>query len=238
MKSKIKLTSILTFLLVIFMLSDALAQDCKFFYPTNVGVSLEYTFYNRMGKEDSKQIQKVVEKKQQDGATVVVIKAVHTGKKKDEVIKTTFEVKCDEGKFYMNMDDFTSAFNYEQYQNQPNMEVNIDSDDLFYPSDLSVGQTLPEGKVQIDIAANGINMIGTTVTVKNRKVEATETITTTAGTFECMKITADVVTKSSFSTRETKTIQWLAEGIGVVKSENQKSDGGLVSYQLLTKIDR
>ncbi len=237
MKSKIKLTSVLLFLAVIFMWSDTFAQDCKFFYPTDVGVSLEYTFYNRKGKEDSKQIQKVIEKKQEDGATVVVIESLHTGKKKDEVVKTTFEVKCDNGNFYMNMDDFTSAMNYEQYQSQPNMEVKIDSEDLFYPSDLSVGQTLPDGKVQIDIAANGIDMFGTTITIKNRKVEAAETITTTAGTFECLKITADVVTKS-FSTMKTKTIQWLAEGIGVVKSENQKSDGKLVSYQLLTKIDR
>ncbi|NCA79368.1 MAG: DUF3108 domain-containing protein [Sphingobacteriia bacterium] len=235
MKSMIKRISVLASLLVIFMASDTLAQECTYFYPTTQGTSLEYTFYNRKDKESSKQLQKVVKSRQEDGATVLTIQASQKDKRAEKAVETTFEVKCDEGKFYMNMSDFASAFNYQQYQNQPNMSVDIQSEGLYYPSNLSVGQTLPEGKVQIDIAANGINMFGTTVSVINRKVEGKETIETPAGKFECLKISADVITKSAVNS-ENKTIQWLAEGVGLVKSENRSKDGKLISYQLLTKI--
>ncbi len=235
MKSMIKRISVLAFLLMIFVATDGMAQQCAYFYPTVKGTSLEYTFYNKRDKATGKQIQKVVKSKQEEGATVLTIEASHKDNRAEKAVETTFEVKCDEGKFYMNMSDFASAFNYQQYQNQPNIDVNIESDGLYYPANLTVGQVLPEGRVQIDIAANGINMFGTTVSVINRKVEGKETIETPAGKFECIKISADVITKSAVNS-ENKTIQWLAEGVGVVKSENQNKDGKMISYQLLTKI--
>jgi len=237
MKRNVELTAVLAFLIIIFVSSASIAQDCKYFYPTKVGATLEYTTYNHRGKEDSKQIHKVLEQKQKNGATVLVIEATKTDKKNEKAVKTTFEVSCDEGNFYTLMDDFTSAFNYKQYQDQPDMAVEISSDGLFYPSDLAIGQSLPDGSVQIDIMSDGVNMFGTTVTVKNRKVESADTLNTPAGTFICLKVSADVVTQS-FATIETKTIQWLSEGVGVVKSENYNKEGTLASYRLLTKIEK
>jgi hypothetical protein len=231
----IKRVSVLAVLMLAFLATDALAQQCTYFYPTTQGTSLEYTFYNKRDKETGKQIQKVVKSEQADGATVLTIQATQKDNRAEKPVETTFEVSCDDGKFYMNMSDFASAFNYQQYQGQPNMSVDIESDGLYYPANLTVGQILPEGKVQIDIAVNGHNMFGTTVSVINRKVEGKETIETPAGKFECLKVSADVITKSAVDT-ENKTIQWLAEGVGVVKSENQSKTGKMISYQLLTKI--
>lgn len=238
MKIKTMFTTTLSLLFVALISGSLSAQDCKFFYPTQVGTTLEYTYYNKKGKADSKQYQKIVDVRDENGATVVSIEATtEAGKKSQEELVQHFDVKCEDGKFFMNMNDFTSAFNYEQYQNQPNMKVSISSEGLFYPSDLTVGQTLADGFVQIDVAANDINMFATTITVSNRKVEALETLTTPAGTFKCVKISADVETKS-FVTMNTKTVQWLSEDLGVVRSENLKSDGQLVSYQELTKIEK
>ena len=235
MKNMIKRISVLTILMLAFMATDTMAQQCNYFYPTAQGTSLEYTFYNKRDKETGKQVQKVVKSEQKDGATVLTIQASQKDNRAEEAVETTFEVKCDEGNFYMNMSDFASAFNYQQYQGQPNMSVDIESNGLYYPSNLTVGQVLPEGKVQIDIAVNGHNMFGTTVSVINRKVEGKETIETPAGKFECLKISADVITKSAVNS-ENKTIQWLAKGVGMVKSENQNKGGKMISYQLLTKI--
>lgn len=214
------------------------AQECRFFYPTEVGTKLEYTFYNKKGREESYQTQKIIDKRIEDGATIVAIEATSTtGKKNDEEVKTTFDVKCDGGKFYMNMQDFTSSVNYEQYEGNPDVDVIVNSDEMFYPSDMAVGQTLPDGKVEIAVEANGLKMFGSTIMVKNRKVEAVETINTPAGTYECIKVTSTVITKSVMSL-ETKTIQWLAEDIGVVKTENLNKKGKLVGYQLLTGIEK
>lgn len=214
------------------------AQECRFFYPTEVGTKLDYTFYNKKGREESYQTQEIIDKRIESGVTIVEIEATSTtGKKNEEAIKSTFDVKCDGGKFYINMQDFTSSVNYEQYEGSPDVDVVVDSEDMFYPSDMAVGQTLPDGKVEIAVLANGAKMFGSTVTVKDRKVESTETIETPAGTFECLKVTATVITKSMMS-METKTIQWLAEDIGIVKTENRNKKGKLAGYQLLTGIEK
>jgi hypothetical protein len=113
----------------------------------------------------------------------------------------------------------------------------VNSDDLFYPSDMEVGQTLPDGKIEISVMANGVRMFGSNITIKDRKVEAMETIETPAGSFECLKVTSTVVTKSVM-TMETQTIQWLAEDVGVVKTENLSKKGKLVGYQLLTGMSK
>jgi hypothetical protein len=213
------------------------AQDCRFFYPSEVGSVLEYTFYNKKGREESYQSQKVVNKTMDKGATVVTIEAINTTGKKDEEFKSTFDVKCDNGKFFINMQDFASSVNYEQYEGSPDLDVVVNSDDLFYPSDMEVGQTLPDGKIEISVLANGVRMFGSDITIKDRKVEAMETIETPAGSFECLKVTSTVVTKSMM-TMETQTIQWLAEDVGVVKTENLSKKGKLVGYQLLTGMSK
>ena len=214
------------------------AQECRFFIPSEVGTTLEYTFYNKKGREESYQSQKVVDKRMENGATVVAVEATSTtGKKAEDKFTTNFEVKCDGGKFYVNMKDFTSSVNYQQYEGSPDMDVVVNSDDMYYPSDMTVGQTLPDGKVEVAVMANGMKMFGSTVTIKDRKVEATETIETPAGSFECLKVTSTVITKAVM-TMESKTIQWLAEDVGVVKTENLNKKGKLVGSQLLTGISK
>lgn len=217
---------------------NANAQECKYLFPAEVGTTLEYTSYNKKGREDSYQTQKVVEIRQDEGVTVYKVEASSkTDKKGDNAVVTTFEIKCDGGNFYMNMKDFTSSVNYDQYQGSPDMEVLVNSDDLFYPSDLSVGQTLPEGSIEMSVEANGMRLFGSTITIKDRKVDAKESITTSAGTFECYKVSSVVETKSVMS-MESKTIQWIADGIGIVKTENLSSKGKLIGYQLLTGINK
>lgn len=214
------------------------AQDCKYLLPTKLGTTLEYTYYNKKGREDSYQTQKVVEVRNVDDATVIKLESsVYSNKKKDDAVVTNFELKCEDGNFFINMNDFSSTANYEQYEGSPDMDVEIESKDLFYPSNMSVGETLPEGSMEISVKNSGMRLFGTTITIKDRKVEAKETITTSAGTFECLKITSVIITKSVM-TMESKTVQWLAEDIGIVKTENLTKNGKLVGSQVLTGISK
>lgn len=238
MKAKVLKSIVLVcFFLFTVTIPQLKAQDCKYFYPTKKGTELEYTSYDKKGKTDAVQIQKVVDNKQVGNASVFVIEqTLKAENKNDKDIKTSFEVKCVDGKFYLNMDDFTKGINLDQYRQNPDMAVVVKSDELFIPSDLSVGATLPAGEVNIDVTVSGIPMFTTNVQVKNRKVEAREAITTTAGSFDCFKISADVITKSMM-TIESKTIQWIAEGVGVVKTETY-TKGKLAGSQVLTKITK
>lgn len=238
MKAKV-LTSILlvSYFFVFPSAWKASAQDCKYFYPTKKGSELEYTSYDKKGRVESVQIHKVIDKKHVGKALVIVVEqTIKSEDKKGQDIKTKFEVKCDDGKFYLNMNDFTKGINLDQYKQNPDNEVVVKSDELFIPSDISVGSTMPDGEVNIDVVVSGIPMFTTNVQVKNRKVETRETITTPAGSFDCLKITSDVTTKSMM-TIESKTIQWIAEGVGVVKTETY-SKNKLANSQLITKITK
>ena len=71
--------------------------------------------------------------------------------------------------------------------------------------------------------------------IKNRKVEKKESITTPAGTFVCYKVTYDMDMKVLMR-RSMKTAEWLAPGVGVVKTETYNQKGELEGYTELTKF--
>ena len=83
-------------------------------------------------------------------------------------------------------------------------------------------------------------MANMTMTIKilNRKVESKESITTPAGTFSCFKITYDMESSTKIMGMNTNvklsSIDYLAEGIGVVKTESYDKKGELSGYSLLT----
>lgn len=83
------------------------------------------------------------------------------------------------------------------------------------PFPVKVGQEWSwEGNQMIDEYKGKVTISG--------KVLAEENITTEAGTFNCIKIEMTVVT-----TRKTdRLVEWLAPGIGIVKSEAHLASGG------------
>jgi len=72
--------------------------------------------------------------------------------------------------------------------------------------------------------------------VVDRKVEAFESITTAAGTFECFKLSQTTKSKMMFMNLTLKSIDWIAEGIGSVRSESYTEKGKLEGYTVLTNI--
>jgi hypothetical protein len=120
------------------------------------------------------------------------------------------------------------------------MEVTMDGDYLEIPADLEVGQNLPDGTIsmQVKMAGAGMNLSDIKVNIINRKVEAEESVTTPAGTFNCVKLTYDTETdmKAMGMGRKMlfKSTDWLAEGVGVIKTESYDDKGKLMSYSLLT----
>ena len=75
------------------------------------------------------------------------------------------------------------------------------------------------------------------ISISNRKVEAAENLTTPAGTFECYKISCDVAIKMMINVK-TKSIEWYAKGVGMVKSESYNTDGKLMGSNVLTSFKK
>ena len=83
--------------------------------------------------------------------------------------------------------------------------------------------------MEFDNPAMAKLMKPTTTTISNRKVEAKESITTAAGTFEAFKISYNTKVESTIMgmTRsfESSSNEWIAEGVGMVKVQSFDKKG-------------
>jgi hypothetical protein len=121
-------------------------------------------------------------------------------------------------------------------------EAKVDPVYLEYPANPSVGQALKDAEFNMDIDMK--NGMSTHITFKEeaRKVDAKESITTAAGTWEAYIISYNGNMKTkvlgigipvSFSVKE-----WYVPGMGIVKSETYSKNGKLAGSSALTSISK
>ncbi len=75
------------------------------------------------------------------------------------------------------------------------------------------------------------------VDITERKVEGRESVTTPAGTFNCYKISYNTHSKMMIAKMNFKTVEFLSEKCGAVRTETYKSNGNLVGYTVITKYE-
>jgi hypothetical protein len=115
------------------------------------------------------------------------------------------------------------------------MEMSVEGGNLEMPSSMKAGDLLKDGDLKMSFSSGGVTVMNMSVSITNRKVEAVESLTTPAGTFECYKISYDIATKMMISVK-MKGIEWYAKGVGLVKSETYGKDGKLQGSTLLTGL--
>ncbi|MFD2312589.1 hypothetical protein ACFSKX_19395, partial [Microbulbifer halophilus] len=105
-----------------------------------------------------------------------------------------------------------------------------------FPNNLKVGQTLKDANLKMTLNMSGIKM-NMTMDMLNRTVDAKESVTTTAGTFDCFVLSYDTEMKMGMK-MNFKNKEWIAKGVGVVKSENYNKKGKLMGYSELTSFTK
>jgi hypothetical protein len=116
------------------------------------------------------------------------------------------------------------------------MEVKIEQENLHYPGELEVGQTLPDAHMNMDVSMNGMTVMSMKINITDRKVEAIENMETSAGTFPCVKISYTTTSKMMMGEFTSKTIEWISLNVGVVRSETYNEKDQLEGYRILTEI--
>ena len=223
------------FLLAFFLTVAVQAQqDCSIFYPFKEGVTLEYTNYNKKGKVEGSTTSTVTTVEASGDAALAKISTVIRDEKGKEQFSGAYDVRCDNGTIIM---DASNMVNPAMQQSLANMEVSIEGTELALPSTLTVGQELPDASTTIKAGSNGVTIINMTVNVTNRKVLSREELTTPAGTFNCYKITQDTDVKMMIAKTMT-SIDYYAEGVGMVRSETYDKKGNLEGYTELTKFEK
>lgn len=206
------------------------------------GVVIEATTYDGNGKVLGLQSSEVlrVYKEKDELISEVNMKTTNAQGKEEKIIKA--EYRCDGENFVMDM----------TFLRHVAPGSNVKTAGLFFPLNIKVGETLPEASHTVNIASGGKNM-KIVSEIKNRKVEAKESITIPAGTFDAYRISAviDATTEMDGMSGEMKKsmqdakkrmgenrfIIWYTPELTVLKMEMYMG-GKLQSKTEITRIQK
>lgn len=155
-------------------------------------------------------------------------------KNKKEVESMKTEFRCVDGIFYMNFRDLMT--DNPALKKVEGMEMKIEGGDMGFPTNLSVGQTLADSKMSMQMIMNGTPLMKMEFNMNDRKVEGKENVTTPAGTWECYKVTYTVSLSSGFG-GSSKGAMWVCKGL-TIKTESYDKKGAKTGYTLLTKVEK
>lgn len=223
------------FTLIFLSSGVALAQGCSTYYTMVEGATFQYTNYNKKDKPDGTIDYKVTDVSNNGPSTTATMNIVFTDEKGEQFMTNDYQFTCEGDVVTIDFESLIPDQLMEQYKD---MEMTIDGTNIELPNNLSVGQSLPDANVNLKISLAGAMNMNINVDTVNRKVEKKETVTTPAGTFDCFVIYSETQTKMMISNQTFPSRLWLAEGIGMVKSENYNKKGDKTSSTLLTKFDK
>ena len=220
---------------LLFAFSYTFAQtDCKPYVPTEEGTIWEITNYTAKGKADGRIVYELVEKKTTSDGLIFKIKSVSYDKKDKEIFTNNFEAACKNGKFELDMAFKMDGASMQTFQT---MDVDVDASEYEIPSiDTPAGTQLKDGNLKVGMSGSPITM-NMTVNITDRKVEAKEQISTSAGTFDCLVLTQTVSTKMIVNVQASSK-EWYAENVGSVRTESYNKKGKLMGYSELTRLEK
>ena len=222
---------IFTILISIFICQNAgKAQTCGYLLLTN-NAEVEMSMFDKKKEPSGKVVYKVLSS---NGKEAKVVSKVYNEKGK-EMGGGEGTYKCDGNNFSFDMKAMLPS-DQAKSMNMKDMEVKTNSATLNYPSNMTVGSTLPDNEFTADTYSGTMKLMGMSFKVTNRKVEAKESIATPAGTFDCFKITSNQDFKTIFNFN-VQMIEWFSPNVGVVKTEAYRK-GSLFSSTLITKISK
>lgn len=209
-------------LLLIAIAQFAKAQDCSNYYYLQNNKTIEMTISNNKGKESGKMIYAISNSSKTGSTHSATINSEFIDSKGKSITKAVNSVKCESGVMKMDMKMFIPAAQQEQMSSGSASASNVY---LEYPAAMNVGDNLKDGQFSMDFENAGGMKSAIEISITERKVEAKESITTPAGTWDCYKIS----TKNKITTKiagigipiKMDVTEWFAPGFGVVKTESK-----------------
>jgi len=213
--------------------NESQSDICKAYFPLEKGTKLTYENYNAKDKLESTDYFTVKDLIQTAEKLTILVGASSVDKKGETVYDSDFNYTCENGVFKMSMESLMNGQDMEAYKD---MEVTVTQTELELPSNMIIGQTLPDANLNMKVSSNGMQIMNMDFVVTDRKVESKESMTTPAGTFECYKLSQTTNMKMMFMNKSYKSIDWIADNVGSLCSESYGSNGSLESYRILTNI--
>lgn len=206
------------------------AQECTLYFPSEAGTELVYTFFSKPGKVQSSSKQTIIGKDDSGGKLKLDISSENFDDKGSSVFKFNYSVWCDGQTFYVDMRSTLASMELKDLES-----FRIETTDMQFPAKLTPGQQLKDAL--ITLKTEGPVPMGISTSITNRKVEALEKVTTPAGTFDCAKISYNVLSKVSVVKTESHVVEWYAPNVGLIRSETFNKKDKLTGINELTSLN-
>ncbi|MEQ8624755.1 MAG: hypothetical protein RJQ00_09660 [Vicingaceae bacterium] len=224
----------LLLLLFLMVFSPVFSQDeCNPYLLLTEGRTWTTKSYSaKKDKYQGSQTFKVLSITEEDGKMLVTVNLIATDKKDKEAFNKDITFECENGVVDM---DISSMIPAEMIESLESMDMKVEMDRLSIPQKLKVGQKLDDGSITMTM--EGPVNITMGFNIKDRKVEGLETVNVPAGEFESFKITY-ITEFKGMGSRETKSVEYIAKGIGMVRSESYNKKGELDFYSVLVSYTK
>ena len=212
------------------------AQDCMGM-PFKTGMQFEMSMFDAKNKPTGKVSYNVKDVHKEGGSTIMDMTALFEDEKGKQRPPYNVRYTCTGDELVADL----SGVMQTMQSNMKDMELKMKMNKLVYPSKLSAGQKLSDGQIEAELITNGTTMSTMAMTMANRQVAGTESITTPAGTFDTYKVTSDMnIENRVFGMPIRSSMQVVSyrsnNQILDVKSETYRK-GKLIGYTLLTKAN-
>lgn len=223
--------------IVLALLSTNIYAQCEqAFFSFDEGTTFEYTSYDKRGREDGKNVTKILKV---EGNEAFVHAELHD-EDGNKLVDNEYTVICEDDRIKIDFRQF--AVGNLNDKSAKDAEMIMEGDFMELPNNLTPGQVLPEAKGTVTIKVEGAPMNMTSEISINRTVDGKETITTPAGTFETYRLSETTTSSMNMMgmrrTVTTKSKSWIARGVGMVKSESYDKRGRLIGTSVLTSFTK
>lgn len=208
--------------------SSISGQNADMFFSVTQGDSFTYTIRNSEGKVEYKYTYWNKEVNGEDLSDASVLYGYQFWKGDGTPLF------ADNGMMDMKItlnSEGTTSYMYDMKKSMAIQDVVTMGDVSSLPSDIKVGQSIPDGKINIKVKSVGASFLLT-----ERKVLSEEAVTTPAGTFNTYKMDEHQTNKVLVSTKTFHIITWYAKNIGCIKQEVYDKKGKLLRTLELTAL--
>ena len=212
------------------------------YFCTTQGTELHYVNYDEAGQSLSNEtvtVYNVV--KNSSGESAQYLAKIVTNKTKNNTSYTLYNwnydgnvTTCQEDLMYgpyIKSDSDPAKYDSKARQAMAE-ELKLKGDNSFtIKKHASAGESIPDRTYSLIF-----NMLKNEINISGAAYMGEEKVSTTAGKFDCIKISYLKRTKIVLKTETVRVTEWYAEGIGLVKSESYNTKGEPDGKTILVKI--
>lgn len=234
-----RLTTLLFLVFHILIITSSSAQECTSYFPSQEGTILQLKIYSPAGKVLYTVEDRVVKTLSSDRkAEVNIEREINKKKTKMLVGYQTLVFRCEGDKTLIDMASLLTP-KQVKYMYSLGATVEVSNGYLDIPAKIVPGEIIGNDRHLVTLILQthyNKERIGMETTVSGRKIDGTETITTPAGTFECIKIRYFIEGRGLGKYRQKRVEEWHAKGLGIVQSRSYDKKVKLLNYTHLTAI--